>query len=443
MYFRDKKGLVFLIALVFVLVVALGAAAFMALSTNEITIMRNQNNSTRAFYIAEAGIERAVAWLRSQATPPIAVVGPVNQNLAATGYAGSYRYNIAPNPGNPVPPALGIYVYTVTSTSTIGIATRSIITQETMELNTFARYSYFTSNESFLIWWWEIPVWFTTGTLLEGPVHTNDQYHISGDPIFDGPVSSVATTIDYMHGGPPNDNPQFRQGLTLGADPVDTALLTSNILQAAAAGVGGYTFNGNTEIVLIGNGTMDVTNSNLVPPMQNMPLPVNGAVFVTNGDLGISGTLDGRLTVGSSRDVIIRDDIRYANDPRVNPNSDDILAIMSDRDIIVDEHAADGNPQRDLDIFATLIAIGETPPHEDDDGSLYVERYWSGLKGLLTVYGGLIQKRRGPVGTFNSRTNRRVSGYDKDYHFDIRMNANPPPHIPRIITFGRLSWQEV
>lgn len=443
---KGRKGIAFILALALVLAIALGTGAFMLLSSNEIRMVRTQGDSTRAFYVAEAGIEKCVAWLRSQSSPPTSVYGPLTEPLAATNYTGSFTITITSDAANPIPPAVGIYRYIIESTGTVDNVTRTVNVEEKIELNTFARYSYFTSHESYMVWWWwwqlEVPVWFTTGTFLEGPVHTNDQFHISGNPIFDGPVSSVAATIDYMHGGPPNDNPEFRQGITLGADAVDTVPLTANNLEAAAAEDGGYTFNGTTTVVLISDGTVDVTNRSFTPRTQNMPLPANGALFVTNGDLDISGTLDGRLTAGSSRDVVIKDDIRYADDPRINPGSNDALAIISNRDVVVDEHAANGNPGKNLEIFATVIAIGQEPTYGNDDGSFYVENYWSGLRGVLTVYGGLIQKRRGPVGTFYSSTNQKASGYDKDYHYDTRMSSNPPPHIPCFVTYGRLSWQE-
>lgn len=440
---KNESGLAFLVALVFVLIIALGVGAFMFFSSNEIKMVRTQSDSTRVFYVAEAGIERGVEWLRSQSSPPTAVHGPITEALTTTNYTANFKFTVTPDTGNPTPPALGTYRYAIDSDSSYGDATRSIQATETIELNTFARYSYFTSHESYLVWWWHVPVWFTTGTYLEGPVHTNDQFHISGDPIFDGPVSSVATTIDYMHGGPPNDNPDFRQGLTLGADAVDISSLTNNSLKTAAASSNGYTFTGDTTVDLKSDGTIDVTNSNITPHKQNMSLPANGALFVDSGDLEIAGTLNGILTAGSSRDVIIVDDIRYNTDPRTTPSSTDTLALISERDIVVDKNASNSNPNKDLEVFASLIAIGQTPTYGDDDGSFYVENYWTGLKGVLTVYGGIIQKRRGPVGTFNSSNNQKVSGYDKDYHYDARMSTNPPPHLPRTTTFGRLSWQEV
>ncbi len=53
------KGLAFLLVLIFVFVLAVGATAFIALSNNELRMVKRQSESTRAFYIAEGGFERA------------------------------------------------------------------------------------------------------------------------------------------------------------------------------------------------------------------------------------------------------------------------------------------------------------------------------------------------------------------------------------------------
>ena len=59
-----QKGLAFALVLAFILILALAATAFIALSGTEIRMVRRQSDSTRAFYIAEGGLERAIYDLR-------------------------------------------------------------------------------------------------------------------------------------------------------------------------------------------------------------------------------------------------------------------------------------------------------------------------------------------------------------------------------------------
>lgn len=74
------------------------------------------------------------------------------------------------------------------------------------------------------------------------------------------------------------------------------------------------------------------------------------------------------------------------------------------------------------------------------DGSFYNEGWSSKSPGQLTLTGGIIQKKRGPVGTFDPNTGNQSSGYSKNYSYDRRMAVNPPPFFPTTGTYERLSW---
>ncbi len=54
------KGIALLVSLVFAVVLGIGAVAVTKLHSTEINLVRRQNNSTRAFYLAEAGIQKAL-----------------------------------------------------------------------------------------------------------------------------------------------------------------------------------------------------------------------------------------------------------------------------------------------------------------------------------------------------------------------------------------------
>lgn len=276
---------------------------------------------------------------------------------------------------------------------------------------------------------------------LEGPVHTNTAYpdpnnpnltygfHISGDPTFDGPVSSVGNSIYYMHGGPPRDNPDFQEGIELGVEAVPSnrpldQVLNANRLRNGATG-GGLTLQGDTTVELLANGTMNVTNVDRGWTQQNMSLPANEALFVDNGDLTISGTLNGRLTAGSSGDIVIPNNLVYNTDPVAVPSSNDMMGLISENNVIIPQSAP-----HDVTINATITATG-VGTAAAGDGSFVVENWWVGPpKGILRVYGGVIQIARGPVGTFNPWTDRIQSGYEKDYHYDPRCRYNPPSWFP-------------
>jgi hypothetical protein len=56
----NKKGIVLIIVLIFILLLVIAASSFIYISSGEIKLVRVQNNSTKAFYMAEAGIERTL-----------------------------------------------------------------------------------------------------------------------------------------------------------------------------------------------------------------------------------------------------------------------------------------------------------------------------------------------------------------------------------------------
>lgn len=62
---KNKKGVALILVMCLVLVVSLGAASFMGLAGNEIKLASLQADSTKAFYLAEAGVQRAVYELKS------------------------------------------------------------------------------------------------------------------------------------------------------------------------------------------------------------------------------------------------------------------------------------------------------------------------------------------------------------------------------------------
>jgi len=437
----NQKGFALIAAYLVITSLMIMSGVFLARTVSEKAFSENQRNNIYALYVAESGVDTGLRWIKTRGSAP---------NPASWGdlLVRSMTRNYAASPGQNRPAGateIRIYAdinnqtsdlnrYKVFALGTVGSTARQVIKE--VQEESFAKYSYFSDDEHALVWrWWgafETPVWFTTGSLLEGPVHTNGHYHISGDPIFDGPVTSQGGFIDYMHGGPPSDNPDFRQGITLGVPGIATANLNANALRNASQAASGLQLQGNSTVRLLSDGTMNVTNAARGWNQQNMAIPNNGALFVEGGDLDVSGTLRGRLTAGASGDVVITDHLQYNTNPAptpLNPNgqpSNDMLGILSENNVIVSNTAPNN-----LSIFGTMIA---------SNGSFTVEDYWVGPpKGVLTIYGGIIQIRRGPVGTFSAATNQTLSGYDKNYHYDARCRYGAPSWFPKTQEYEILS----
>lgn len=418
----NRKGFILIASYLVIGVLLILGTAYISRSISEMRIAERERDSIAAFYAAEAGINYGLYWLRSQPSPPSGI-SAFTLSGGPSIESGSYTVTIDPNDNNP---QTYLKRYKISSTGQTADTIRTVV--EEVQVDSYARYSYFTDDEHFRWYgWYRVPVWFITGDNLYGPVHTNSHLHISGDPSFSDLVRTVDDYITYMHGGPPNDNPNFAQGIQLGVEPIS---MPSKALDLRTAAVqDGLHLTGPTTITLKSDGTMDVTNSNNNWANQNMPLPANGAVFVTGGDVYISGTLKGQLSVGTNKNVVVTNNIAYNTDPQLNPSSTDMLGLIAERDVIVSQNAP-----YDLTIQASMMALGN---------SFIVENWWTGSpKGTLTVYGGIIQDYRGPVGTFNPSTNEKISGYSKNYLYDSRLRNNPPPFYPTTGDYISLSWRE-
>lgn len=425
----NNKGIILIVSYIVIAVLTILGAAFISRSMSETRIAERERNFIQALYIAEAGIDYGIDRLRNGVSS--------GQNFASLNDVNGINIGNYDCTWQRIGTSS---MWEIISSGFVGDIERRVRAE--LQPDTFARYLYFTDDEHFRWLWWRIPVWFITGDNLGGPLQTNAHFHVSGDPIFTDPnfhkpVKSQDDFITYMNGGwpinstassnPPRDNPVFQEGLQLGADK---SPFPSKALDLRTAAVhDGLMLTGPTTIVLREDGTMDVTNPHLGWSNENRNLPENGALFVNGGDLTVSGTLNGQLSIGTNRNIVISNNITYNTDPRVDPTSLDTLGLIAEKDVVISQNA----PQ-DVEINASIMALGD---------SFTVESWWQGpAKGTLTVYGGIIQDERGPVGTFNSSTNTKVSGYSKDYQYDARLMTEPPPFYPTTGDYVIVSWQE-
>ncbi|MGB9619731.1 MAG: hypothetical protein ACPL7K_04920, partial [Armatimonadota bacterium] len=180
-----------------------------------------------------------------------------------------------------------------------------------------------------------------------------------------------------------------------------------------------------------------------------------GVIYVTGNITSLGGTVADNRIVGT--DIAVRSALTIANDvnagkyikitnnlvyntrpDKTRDSSDPVnlaagtLGLVS-KDIIIASSAPSN-----LEIDAVCLAGGSNT----SGGSFYVENYNTKTPtGTLRVLGGIIQKARGPVGTFDANTGRTVTGYAKSYSYDPRLASNPPPYYPTTGQYERVSWQ--
>lgn len=390
-------------------------------SAVEVRAAERLAESAQAFQLAEAGVDDALYWLKTQASPPsgTAYFNPFNGARAL----GKGQFTAVIDPDDQNPTAYTDY-YSLNVSGVVGSLSVTRSVAHMVQNESFSRYAYFTNYERSAS---NNPIWFTSNDNLTGPVHSNDQFNMKGTPTFGGEVSSTASSINYYSGGPPADNPNFNGGLTLNATSI--AIPTQVTALRSAAASSGLWLNGNTTIAMQSDGTMLVTNSAAGWTNQPVAIPANGAVFVDQGNLTVSGTMHGQATLGASNNVVIASSVVYATDPRVDSSSTDVLGLVAEQNVVVSSSAP-----TNVSIHASVMGI---------NSSFGVENYWVGpAKGTLSVLGGIIQTRRGAVGTFNGSTGAKVSGYTKDYQYDTRLSSLSPPFYPTTTEYQATMWQE-
>jgi hypothetical protein len=431
-YFRDNKGVALVTVMVFTIILLIFGATFLRLATMERIAADKSLHLDQSFYLAEAGAERAITYIESLPISPTGTL-PFDPfgGWQPLGSAGVYKVEIDPNNSNP-----GSFLKRYTITVEGRVVTSAFTVTKTVEVEVsrenFAQFIYFTNYEEYS----GQNIWFFNGDIIQGPVHSNDQINIYGSPTFMGLVTSHASSFNYYHGGPPQDNPDFQQGYQLGVATIDMEKHKNLSTLESLSTSGGLKLNSDANIQLNSNGTVTywlriggTWTSPVWGTATTVSIPSNGVLYV-EGKVRVSGTLNGRLSIASEDAIYISQNITYSVSP-TDPNCTDALGLIAANNIVVDKSSPSGSS---LIIHATMMAF---------DGAFYVNNYASiPVMGNLTVYGGIIQNRRGPVGTFSGSTGQRLSGYLKDYHYDLRVTDEPPPYFPTTGKYDRDAWEE-
>jgi len=263
----------------------------------------------------------------------------------------------------------------------------------------FSRFAYLSNTEP--------TIWFTTNDTLEGPVHTNGRFHMTGTPVFNGYVSSVSSGYSKLG----YTNPQFNAGSKFGA-PLVKIPNDMNDLKDAAFDEGHYVSGGDLYLHFNGDGTYNYRIGSSGPWIRKSISSANGAIYCQR-NVYVEGIVDGTVTIGGSKDIYITDDITYKDDPRTNPDSDDMMGLISKRNVYVQYNAQN---RMGCTIHASVFTM---------DGSFQAENIVFSPPARLEILGGVCQRTRGAVGRLNP-----PRGYKKYYQYDDRLSYMSPPFFP-------------
>jgi hypothetical protein len=441
--YRRQEGQTLLYVLCF-LFLAIGlVASILDLSTNHRKIARQQVDMESAMYVAEAGLELGACYLGSNITTMAATVytnGSIGQ--------GSYSCMIT---------QLDYRTYRIISTGIVNNVTRVVRLQKIYQ-PTYAEFSLWSETNGV--------IWFVPGDEFWGHVHANDPLYFknpsgTSGPIFHDACDSLASYYYSQTGGSSVKNGslagvEFDKGFQLNTYEGKMADVNFNDptkpddLLAAAQDVSnnGLLLQGNTTITFNG-ATVSITNERQSPAWTNYVYTVlsNQLIYIQTSTSGTTstragrvymqgGNLTGRATIVADESIYIKSNITYTSDPRIVTNSTDALGMIAGVDVVIDASAP-----YDLTIQAAIMATGTLKPSPYSSpfspygpGSFGYADYTGSTKGTITLYGGIVQKLRGPVG----QTSTPRHGYLKNYSYDPRFVEYPPPFYPTIS--NKLQW---
>lgn len=470
-----------------------------------IHLNRKQRAATAAFNIAESGAELASLWLRKQPYPPTKTLDPFNgpKPLGTDDTEeGTYEVTVESHPDN-AKPSQYLKRFLIVSTGTVRGESKTV--EVVLQQASFGRYAYFTDQElavtgSPIQFRTGDRIDGPAHSNNSFGTNFNITYTSADNPIFLDKLTAVGTTINYSPSMPSNET-TFRkifkggsQGFQLGVPYVP--LPSSTDVQRNAAwgssfgfpstdgvylrsGVdGGFYIRGNAAIrfsvnaagnqvitvtqgtkvtaITLNRATKEVTTSGPVGPGSAKTATGlgTGVIFCTGDITSLQGEIadnlvsNGQITTRSeftvATDVNAGKDIEITGSLVYKTRPDKTLDVGADANLkagtlglVAHNTTIDKNAPTSLEINAVTLSGGENIA----DGSFGVENYSSKAVGRLRVLGGIIQRKRGAVGTFNSSTGAMTAGYEKDYVYDPRLAINPPPFFPTTGGYERLSWR--
>ena len=134
--------------------------------------------------------------------------------------------------------------------------------------------------------------------------------------------------------------------------------------------------------------------------------------------LRVSGVVNGKVLVYAPNDIVIGDDLLYAGDPRLDPDSDDFIGLVADRNVTVAEPRITG--PGDVTVHAAILAKRR----------FLVRNYSSRRAGTLHVFGSVAA---GSLSATEPRFRTRLE-------FDPRLGDARPPGFPVTDRYEVVEW---
>ncbi len=306
---------------------------------------------------------------------------------------------------------------------------------------------------------------FITGDTIWGPFHTQSGLNVNGAPVFWGKVTSKKG-LSMTKGS----DPKFYGGFETGVDIEMPVNYQFDEQQAAALngknpddlGISDFGDNGvawlkendlwmrfnsdGTVTYRIGTGS-DTSTYSLPVTKSLTDLAPNGVIYANKGNMYVSGTLKGKVSIVSGEssgsghgNIYLVDNLNYTTAPMVwdatekkyvlNESCEDLLGIMATNNIIIADNDANV-ANKDIRVDGSLFTA---------QGGVIMENKNIPPSGSLYLRGGIISAKEELLGIFDKGVLN--NGYNRNVIFDERFLLSMPPEFPVTDKFEIVSWYE-
>ncbi len=497
-----RSGHALPVTIIALFLVASATTATLLITANALHLNSKQRAGASAFNIAESGAEMAALWLKNQPYPPTRTDpfdpfgGP--QALAD----GTYQVTIHPDPANATS---YLKTFRIVSVGTVRENSRTVevvVRQASFGRYAYFTHSETSSVSGGAIWWKAGEV--IDGPVHSNNANGsnfNINYNGSVAPIFLDMVTGSGSTINYSPSRP-RDEATFRRiflngskGFKLGVPPILLPPSSDTQRKAAwgsnagfpstngvylRAGLNGGVYvcgdakmqlsldaSGNQKLTITQGSNVTTITFNKTTGTTTVTGPVGpgsptsatslgtGVIYCTgnitslkgeiadnlvvNGEIAVRSAFTIAVDVNTEKYIRVTDNLFYHTRPdKTLDSSHPVNLAAGTLGLVAKDIRIASNAPANLTINAVCLAGGQNT----SGGSFYVENYSSKKPtGTLSVLGGIIQKARGPVGTFDPGSGQTLTGYAKNYSYDPRLASNPPPFYPTTGQYERLSWR--
>ena len=311
----------------------------------------------------------------------------------------------------------------LTTTANFGGVNKTI--EVIFQPSSFAKFAYLSINDPSNLYW-------SGKDTIFGPFHSEGNINAYNHPVFMGKATTKGT-VKYLT-NEANDAPRFFGGFESGVSVTFPSGELDNIKTLATDD--GHVFSGKDTVYVTfdGDSIKYRFNYNEIPTtVLASSLAPNGVIYAENTILRLQGVVKGKYTIACNGtdpkgNVYLDDNLTYNSDPRINPDSQDMLGIVSKNNVKITENEAN---KSSIDIHASIFC--------ETGGFGAGWPSFTKPNGNINLLGGIQNYRRVQIGIIQGS---EIWGFSRRYKYDPRLMIASPPGYPDTGKLEIVSWFE-